>query len=218
MIYFSSSANDEVMLQIQAVQMRLSERIGDWAMDFIPSFVSLLVIYDAMQIDHFQVSQLIQESLALTDKPQAEPPNANKIVTLPVYYSQESGPDLTSIAQHANLSVEEVIQLHSQRTYLVYSIGFAPGFAYMGEVDPLIAVPRLKTPRKRVLKGAVAIADQQTAVYPSPSPGGWNLIGLCPTPLFDLASTPVMPVKVGDRVNFQPITQQEYEQLAGLQN
>ncbi|MDX1733979.1 MAG: carboxyltransferase domain-containing protein, partial [Halioglobus sp.] len=101
------------------------------------------------------------------------------------------------------------------RSYRVYAIGFAPGFAYMGEVDERIARPRLATPRSAVPAGAVAIADRQTAVYPAVSPGGWNLIGLCPTPMFDPAAEPPMPVAVGDSVRFRPIDRQEYLSLGG---
>jgi len=131
---------------------------------------------------------------------------AGELITLPVYYSRESGPDLELIAERGQLSVEDVIEIHQQQEYRVYAIGFAPGFAYLGEVDERIAAPRLATPRQKVPRGAVAIADRQTAVYPAPSPGGWNLIGLCPTRMFDPAKTPSMPVKVGDRIRFSAIS------------
>ena len=127
----------------------------------------------------------------------------------PVFYSVQSGPDLALIANNAGLSIEQVIALHQQTEYRVYAIGFAPGFAYLGEVDKKIAAPRLATPRQKVPKGAVAIADRQTAVYPAPSPGGWNLIGLCPIPMFNPASDPSMPVRVGDTVRFKAIDQED---------
>nr|WP_269473309.1 carboxyltransferase domain-containing protein [Kineobactrum salinum] len=119
------------------------------------------------------------------------------------------------MAQQAGLSVEDVIALHSATEYRVYAIGFAPGFAYLGEVDPRIAMPRLATPRPRVPRGAVAIADRQTAVYPAVSPGGWNLIGLCPRRMFDPDASPTMPVAVGDRVRFEPISRARFLELGG---
>ena len=132
------------------------------------------------------------------------------LLTLPVYYDLESGPDLEIIAELGNISIDEVITIHQQQEYRVYAIGFAPGFAYLGEVDERIAAPRLATPRQKVPRGAVAIADRQTAVYPAVSPGGWNLIGLCPTRMFDPDKQPSMPVKVGDRIKFSAITRDEF--------
>jgi KipI family sensor histidine kinase inhibitor len=136
-------------------------------------------------------------------------------VTLPVYYGLESGPDLERLATTAALSVEQFVDLHQQREYRVYAIGFAPGFAYLGEVDQRIAAPRLSTPRQRVPRGAVGIADQQTAVYPAQSPGGWNLIGLCPLSMFNPKAKPTMPVAVGDRVQFEAVSRDQFLALGG---
>jgi KipI family sensor histidine kinase inhibitor len=134
---------------------------------------------------------------------------------LPVYYAGEVGEDLESLAQHAGLSTAEVIDLHSSTEYRVYAIGFAPGFAYLGQVDERIAAPRLTTPRLKVPRGAVAIADRQTAVYPAVSPGGWNLIGRCPVRMFDPDAEPTMPVTVGDRVRFEPVSRERFLALGG---
>ncbi len=136
-------------------------------------------------------------------------------MSLPVYYSTESGPDLQALADGAGLTIEQVIAIHQQTEYRVYAIGFAPGFAYLGEVDPRIAAPRLATPRQKVPRGAVAIADRQTAVYPAQSPGGWNLIGLCPQRMFDPNANPTMPVQVGDRVRFEAIDKHIFLALGG---
>ena len=135
---------------------------------------------------------------------------------LPVYYSEESGPELNLISQNSGLSINEIIALHQSLTYRVYAIGFAPGFAFLGQVDDRIATPRLSTPRLKVPRGAVGIADRQTAIYPDVSPGGWNLIGLCPTRMFDPDATPHMPVSVGDEVRFKEITKNEFHNLGGV--
>src|SRR5690606_25015219 len=142
-------------------------------------------------------------------------PPAGKRIELPVHYSTESGPDLARVAALNHCDITDVIDRHSQWDYLVYAIGFAPGFAYLGEVDDAIATPRHRTPRLRVPRGAVAIADRQTAVYPAPSPGGWNLIGLCPTPLFRPDANPAVPIAVGDLVRFRPISRGEFLALGG---
>jgi len=122
---------------------------------------------------------------------------------------------LDALANRANLSVDEVVALHQAQEYRVYAIGFAPGFAYLGQVDERIAAPRLATPRQQVPRGAVGIADRQTAIYPAASPGGWNLIGLCPQPMFDPNNDPSMPVQVGDRVRFRGIDRQTFLDLGG---
>jgi KipI family sensor histidine kinase inhibitor len=180
--------------------------------DLVPSYASILVVFDMFDIDHHQLRNKLSGLLTQLSSTQQA---SGKLVELPVYYSAQSGPDLARIAQHADLSIEDVIQLHQAQEYHVYAIGFAPGFAYLGDVDTRIAMPRLATPRQAVPRGAVAIADRQTAVYPSVSPGGWNIIGLCPQRMFDASVEETMPVKVGDRVKFKAITEQEFYALGG---
>jgi KipI family sensor histidine kinase inhibitor len=184
----------------------------DSIVDLVPSYASLLVIFDLDRSDHFAVKQQLRAALTNLDSVDA---SAGSLVTLPVYYSAESGPDLEIIATSANIGIEDVIEIHQQQEYRVYAIGFAPGFAYLGEVDKRIAAPRLATPRQKVPRGAVAIADRQTAVYPAVSPGGWNLIGLCPTRMFDPEKNPSMPVQVGDRIRFSAISRDQFIDLGG---
>jgi KipI family sensor histidine kinase inhibitor len=162
--------------------------------------------------DPFAVRTALQQALSNLDGNES---TSGQLVTLPVYYSEESGPDLNVVAKLRNISIEDVIEIHQQQEYRVYAIGFAPGFAYLGEVDERIAAPRLSTPRQKVPRGAVAIADRQTAVYPAQSPGGWNLIGLCPTRMFNPELQPSMPVQVGDRIRFKAIERDEFLQLGG---
>ncbi|WP_415894920.1 5-oxoprolinase subunit PxpB [Neptuniibacter sp. PT34_22] len=211
-IYFGDKASPETSAKVQQAVSVLEIELADRLIDLVPSYASLLVIYDLFSCDHLEIKKHLRELLTQLDQAEQQ---VGDLVSLPVYYSPESGPDLEMLAQNANLEVDEVIQIHSQQEYRVYAIGFAPGFAYLGEVDPRIAAPRLSTPRQKVTKGAVAIADRQTAVYPAESPGGWNLIGLCPTEMFTPDKTPNMPVKVGDRVTFKPITRDEYLALGG---
>jgi KipI family sensor histidine kinase inhibitor len=186
--------------------------MSDIIVDLIPSYASLLVIYDLDSADSFAIKSRLK--LAFTDL-EADESQGGSLITLPAYYSLESGPDLNIIAERGKISIDEVIEIHQQQEYRVYAIGFAPGFAYLGEVDERIAAPRLATPRQKVPLGAVAIADRQTAVYPAPSPGGWNLIGLCPTRMFDPQQEPSMPVQVGDRIKFKAIGRDEYLSLGG---
>ena len=211
-IYFGEKTDPSVSAKVQQAVTILETELADELIDMVPSYASLLVIFDMLVCDHLLIKSQLRKLLGeLENAEQTE----GTLVTLPAYYSTESGPDLESLAERSNLSIAEVIKIHSEMEYRVYAIGFAPGFAYLGEVDPRIAAPRLSTPRQKVPKGAVAIADQQTAVYPAVSPGGWNLIGLCPTPMFDPNKEPTMPVKVGDRIRFEAITREQFLELGG---
>ena len=215
-VYFSDQPSADLSHSIAATLGNLQTALGDQLIDLVPSYASLLVIYDPLLTDHYAVRKAIRHALSKQHTDQAL--EAGGSVELPVYYSVESGPDLQQLADNAGLSIDQVIALHQQTEYRVYAIGFAPGFAYLGEVDRKIAAPRLATPRQKVPKGAVAIADRQTAVYPAPSPGGWNLIGLCPIPMFDPNKAPTMPVKVGDTVRFTAIDRDQFLQLGGSES
>jgi KipI family sensor histidine kinase inhibitor len=211
-VYFGEQVSASVSTQIQHAVANIHAQMSDTIVDLVPSYASLLVIFNLDNSDPFVAKKRLKEALANLH---AEDSQDGNLVTLPTYYSLESGPDLSIIAELGNISVDEVIEIHQQQEYRVYAIGFAPGFAYLGEVDQRIAAPRLTTPRQKVPRGAVAIADRQTAVYPSLSPGGWNLIGLCPTRMFDQEQTPSMPVQVGDRIQFKAIDRDEYLSLGG---
>lgn len=212
MIHFGTRIDPAIATRVQQATHLLASSLGDVLVDLVPSYASLLVIYDPSRTTPLKLRLRIKTLLAQVETtPQTTP----AIIELPVYYSVESGPDLEGIASHNGLGIEDVIRLHSSGEYRVYALGFAPGFAYLGEVDKRIAMARHPTPRLKVAKGAVAIADRQTAVYPTASPGGWNLIGLCPLPVFDAAQDPPTPFSVGDRVRFNPVSRDEFLSLGG---
>ena len=211
-MYLGRETSPAISARVQAAAAALEPALGDDLVDLVPSYASLLIIYDALRTDHLSVAHRVR--LAVEGLSGVEP-GEGRCVALPVYYAPEAGADLESLAARSGLSIEEVIALHSGSEYRVYAIGFAPGFAYLGQVDERIAAPRLATPRQKVPRGAVAIADRQTAVYPAVSPGGWNLIGRCPVRMFDPAADPVMPVAVGDRVRFEPVSRERYLALGG---
>ena len=216
-IYFgdpnSLHISPEVSAAIASACDKVKLQFGGKLIDLVASYASLLVIYDTTQCDHLWAKTALR---LILDTPQTQNQSGGQLVEIPVFYSTKYGPELSLLAQNAQLSVEQVIDIHSATEYRVYAIGFAPGFAYLGEVDERLAAPRLATPRLKVPAGAVAIADRQTAVYPASSPGGWNLIGLCPTPMFNAKAQPHMPVCVGDRVKFAPIDEQQYLAMGGL--
>lgn len=141
--------------------------LGDALIDLVPSYASLLVIHDPQRIDHLEVRRRLQ---GLTLPNAGSSVAEGNLIRLPVWYDTESGPDLEALAERADMSLDAVIELHASTEYRVYAIGFAPGFAYLGQVDERIAAPRLSTPRQRVPRGSVAIADRQTAIYPGRLP------------------------------------------------
>lgn len=212
MLYLGDSANVDTLAQVQATSAVIEAALGDELIDLVPSYASVLIQYNPLHSHRGDIVRRVRRAL---DALAAEPVTPGRSVVLPVYYAAESGADLESLAAAAGLTTAEVIDLHCATQYRVYAIGFAPGFAYLGEVDSRIATPRLPTPRARVPRGSVGIADQQTAVYPSESPGGWNLIGRCPTPMFTPDAQPSMPVAVGDSVYFEPIDRARYLALGG---
>lgn len=210
--WFGKETSPEISARVQAACLQMEHAMGADLVDLVPSYASLLVIFNPLTTDHLAVRAALANA---AHSAQDNLDDSSHLVILPVYYSDESGPDLADLANNAGLSPQQVIELHCGQEYRVYAIGFAPGFAYLGQVDERIAAPRLSTPRQKVPRGAVAIADRQTAVYPAASPGGWNLIGLCPTPMFDPAAEPSMPVSVGDRVRFEPINRSQFLEQGG---
>lgn len=211
-VYLGDETSPETSARVQSAAVAIAAALGEHLVDLVPSYASILVIYHLELTDHLSVRQRIHAAI---DSLESVAQSEGKLVTLPAFYDPEAGPDLENLATGAGLDVAEVVRIHTETEYRVYAIGFAPGYAYLGQVDERIAAPRLSTPRQRVPRGAVAIADRQTAVYPAPSPGGWNLIGRCPIRMFDPAANPVMPVEVGDRVRFESIDRHQFLDLGG---
>jgi len=163
-----------------------------------PAYCSLLVVFDALAQDHENLQRLLAEYL---ERSEATPLPEPRTVAIPVHYD---GPDLQDVAALHNLSTGQVIELHSSATYVVYFLGFVPGFAYLGGLPSELATPRLQTPRKRVPAGSVAIGGNQTGVYPFSTPGGWRLIGRTPLEIFRADRPGMSLLSIGDIVRFQP--------------
>jgi KipI family sensor histidine kinase inhibitor len=181
---------------------RLTARHARGIQDVAPGYCTLGVHFDPLQTDLLALEQAIEQEAAnlgaierLPDRPAIE---------IPVRYGGEDGPDLDAVAARAKIPPEEVIARHSRRVYRVYMLGFVPGFAYMGRVDPSLVMARHRVPRERVPAGSVGIAGEQTGVYPIESPGGWQLIGRTSTLMFDAERVPPNLVSPGDLVRFVP--------------
>ena len=195
-----------------AATQRLRSGFGAALVDLVPSYTTLMVHYDLTALSPAQARELIDQ--ALTDlQPQAQ--GSGQCHVLPVWYDLSVGPELTLLAQRSGLSVDDVIRRHSAHEYQVFALGFAPGFAFMGLVDEVLATPRLSTPRQRVAAGSVGIAERQTAAYPVVSPGGWNLIGRTPAKLFDRERDGYSLMQPGDTVRFESVSHAEFINLGG---
>jgi len=188
-IYFKNEISEEVLDEVLSANEALKTLKN--IIDITPSYSSILVHYDINFYNENEIKKTINELLKNNIKNSVS--KSSKSIEIPVDYSK--GLDLQRVAEFNNLSVEDVIKIHTDKTYRVYAIGFMVGFAYLAKVDDSIVTPRLDTPRSKVLKGSVAIADNQSAIYPSDSAGGWNILGMTDFDQFD-------KFEVGDSVRF----------------
>lgn len=207
LLQFSNVISDAVADQISLVTTALRELEG--IIDLIPSYTTLLVVFDTSCFDRFAIQKALQGVLASIDWSSAGNRVSQEVV-IPVYYGPEVGPDLEDVAKHCQLDTDEVIRLHSTTTYRAYAIGFTPGFAFLGNTPEALHVPRKTTPRLKVPIGSVAIAERQTAVYPSVTPGGWQILGRTPIALVNWASDSLALINAGDSVRFEPMTKEEF--------
>jgi inhibitor of KinA len=188
----------------------------------LPAYATLTVFFDPMQVRLSPVLkglscfERIQHYLDdLSNKQASTSESDGETITIPVCYGGDFGPDLEFVAQHNQLSLEEVIKLHTEAVYKVYMLGFVPGFAYLGGLPQQLAMPRKPVPRKAVPSGSVSIAGMQTAVYPLQTPGGWQIIGRTPVKMFDVKADKPVLLKPGDQVVFKSISETEFDEIAG---
>lgn len=209
-IYFNEIISLETSIEVKEAYEKIKNI--NHLIEVIPSYHSIFITYDILEYDYDSLCQVIKLQLG---KKSTKINTQKRVFEIPVYYGEEVALDLERIATFSKLSKEDVILKHTEKIYNVYAIGFAPGFAYLGSVTKEIALGRLSTPRKRVPKGAVAIANEQTAIYPNESPGGWNIIGRTPFPLYDKKLPNLTLFSIGDGVKFHSISKEEYLSLGG---
>lgn len=207
------SIEENNLLWLTALAEECEATFGDTLIDLVPSYTTLLVVFDPFRVTPWEARQQLIDILARLTPRQAG--TDGKFHELPTWYDRRTGPDLQRVAELSGLSVESVIEAHSSRHYRVFALGFAPGFAFMGLLDQSLTCPRLGTPRQKVPAGSVAIAGQQTAAYPVVTPGGWNLIGRTTARLFDRNRDGFSLLRVGDRVSFVPVDQAAFEAQGG---
>lgn len=213
LIEFGKIISPDINRKIAATVQLIKAQQTPGVVDIIPAFCSLLINYDPRVISYEEIRERMQTILKIDVKADAA---RKKIYEIPVCYGGEFGPDLDNIAQHAGLSPEEVIQIHSSRDYLIYMLGFLPGFCYLGGLDERIHTPRLANPRLKISAGSVGIGGSQTGIYPLDSPGGWQLMGMTPVKTYDPQREVPILVEAGDYIRFIPIDKDEFYRIKEL--
>lgn len=209
-VVFGDEISYEINAMIRAFDEALNDEQIDGIYETVPTYCSLTIHYAPEKIRYGELCAQIERLLAVSHRAQ----RLNVVVMeIPVLYGGEYGPDLEHVAEHNHMTPEEVVRLHSSAEYLIYMLGFTPGFSYMGGMDERIATPRLKTPRVVIPAGSVGIAGKQTGIYPIDSPGGWQLIGRTPVRLYDAERDRPILLDAGLHVKFIPIDEAEYQRI-----
>ncbi len=212
LVELGSGIDPAVNRRVQQLQQRLARENPVGMVETVPAYSALLVIFDPLQA----APEVLKRRIAgLCRFDAALPPERSDVFEIPVVYGGEDGPDFETVAAYHGLSGEDVIRLHSGSVYRVYMIGFTPGYPYMGELPEALNTPRRETPRTRIPKGSVAIAQRQTGIYPVVSPGGWQIIGRTPVELFDARREAPSLLAMGDQVRFIPVSPEEADQWTG---
>jgi KipI family sensor histidine kinase inhibitor len=207
LVYLGENIDLETHGHVVRLLRALEAHPPAWLRNVQPGYCSLLVTFNALEIAHADVeSELLGMDLAAESAPATEP----RTIEIPVCYGGEMGPDLLDVAAAKSMKPHQVVEMHSAQEYHAYFVGFAPGFAYLGDVPEALAMPRLPTPRRAVPAGSVAIAGRQTGVYPFATPGGWRILGRTPLAIFRADREPMSLITLGDRVRFKPITQDAF--------
>ena len=213
LVQFGDEIKPEINRKIAATVQLMREQHIEGVLDVIPAFCSLLVNYDPRVASYNEIKTRITNLLKIETTAGAE---RKRIFEIPVCYGGKYGPDMAFIAEHAGMTEAEVIRLHSSRDYLIYMLGFLPGFCYLGGLDERLHTPRLASPRLKIEAGSVGIGGSQTGIYPMDSPGGWQLMGMTPVKTYDPERKMPILVEAGDYIRFVPVDEEEYMRIKEL--
>ncbi|EFI41777.1 MULTISPECIES: 5-oxoprolinase subunit PxpB [Peptoniphilus] len=202
----SKDINSRIRMTIEKIEKSNIEGI----VELVPTYRSITVSYNPLIIKYDELVEKLREFEKHKEESDGD---TIRLIEIPTVYGGEYGPDLKFVSEHSGLNEEEVVEIHTGTDYLVYMMGFAPGFTYLGGMDERIATPRLKSPRLKIPGGSVGIAGAQTGMYPSDSPGGWQLIGRTPLKLYDEANDPPVFINAGDYIRYVKIDEAEYEKI-----
>lgn len=209
---FGNEISEEINAQIRAFTIALEKSRISGIVELVPTYRSCMIHYDPGIVSYAALTRQLEGVLDRLDSITIPP---SDVLEVPVLYGgEEMGPDLAFVAEHAGLSEQEVVDIHTSTEYLIYMLGFTPGFTYLGGMSAKLETPRLKQPRVKIPAGSVGIAGRQTGVYPIDSPGGWQLIGRTPVKMYDPnRETPILP-KAGQYIRFRAIDRAEYDDIA----
>jgi inhibitor of KinA len=208
---FGASIDPKINQKVRQIFLSLEKTPIDGVVELIPTYRSILIFYNPSLSNPERLKQEIVDRENSLDKWEIPPPET---IEIPVCYGDNFGPDLAFVAQHNNLTPEEVIQIHTSGTYLIYMLGFTPGFPFLGGLSEKLFTPRLENPRQLVPAGSVGIANNQTGIYSIDSPGGWRLIGKTPIKLYDPTGSPPILLRAGNYLKFKKISRKEFLDIA----
>jgi KipI family sensor histidine kinase inhibitor len=209
-VEFGDAIHPELNRRVRHLMLAIAREKIPGVIETVPTYRSLLVYFEPLEISARKLKDTLRRLAHSAGEMELAKP---RLIEIPTAYGGEYGPDLEFVAAHNNLTPEEVIELHTSANYLIYMIGFMPGFPYLGGMSLKIAAPRLETPRTKIPAGSVGIAGTQTGIYPMESPGGWRLIGRTPLKLFDPSREPPALFQAGDYLTFTSITPEEFNQI-----
>jgi len=211
LVEYGEGINFEVNAKVRAMAKVISKNIIAGIVEIIPTYRSLLVVYDPVLTN----PKILKNALTLLEEQLDDIKiPAPAVVEIPVCYGGVFGPDISIVGKAHDLTEDEVVRLHSEPEYLIYMVGFTPGFAYLGGLPEQLHTPRLATPRMLVSQGSVGIANNQTGIYPVASPGGWQIIGRTPLKLFAPERPNPFLYQAGDKIKFKPISAEKFSELA----
>lgn len=210
-INFANEVSPELNREVQLFCKKMSRAAIEGVVEWVPAFESVTIYYKPHIIGYGELCEKIYDVRRMNvNLTKVE----SRIIKVPVVYGREYGPDLKRVAEMNGLLVDEVVAIHCDGEYLIYMLGFLPGFPYLGGLDKQIATPRLAEPRAKTVAGSVGIAHEQTGIYPIESPGGWNIIGKTPVTLFDRQKEDAFLFRAGDRVKFYQVSESEFEEIS----
>ena len=213
-IEFGSTVSAALVARVAAFEQAVDAARASGALagviEAVPTFRSLTVLYNPLLTSRAELDPVLHRLLGQSQPARLTTPRHWR---LPVCYGGSHGADLEAVAGSCGLSPDDVVRLHAATEFTVYMLGFMPGFAFMGGLPEALSVPRRQEPRLRVPAGSVAITGGLTAIYPWESPGGWQLLGRCPVPLFNAAALSPVLLAPGDRVSFEPVTAARHAEL-----
>ena len=207
---FGNVISEEINKKIRTLTTLIENRKISGINEVVPTYRSLMIHYNPLIIGYEELVIILKETEENINSIELPSP---EIIEIPVLYGGKYGPDIENVAKHNNLTVEEVVKIHTSAQYLIYMLGFTPGFPYLGGMDKRIATPRLSSPRIKIPAGSVGIAGEQTGVYPVQSPGGWQLIGSTPVELFNPKRDNPILLKSGNYIVFKSINEEEYMRI-----